>query len=148
MREEKLREYFLGNVLTNELADDVSGSVVQVDDVVANVHITDMPRSFLLTRLHVIHLCDDFLNQTLSSEALSTVAFALLASDTFEWDDDVTSEVLSDRSAPEINYELNAETISMHRNWLRGFSEPPHRGLTQSAGSTDRLVLMRIKTSS
>jgi len=148
MREEQLRQYFLGKVSANELAEDVYGSVVQVDDVISTVQITDMRDSFLLIRPHIVRLCDDFLNRALSPEALNTVAFALMASDTFEWDDDVISEVLSDWSAPEINYELNGETISMHRQWLLGSTKPSHReAASPHATATGHLIFSRTKAS-
>jgi hypothetical protein len=58
----------------------------------------------------------------LTPEALNMVAFALQASDALEWEDQVISEVLSDWSAPEVNFELNAETLKMHRDWLLGLA--------------------------
>ena len=107
MQEEELRRYFLGERSVSELAQDLHGSVVRVDDLGSAVRITDMQGSFSLTRLHVVMLCDAFLEQALTPEALNTVAFALMASDAFEWDDDMTGVVLSDWSVPEINFELN-----------------------------------------
>jgi hypothetical protein len=148
MREEKLREYFVGTVSANELTEDVRGSVVQVDDIVSTVQISDMAHSFPLARPQLVHLCENFLDGALSPETLSTIAFVLLASDKFEWDDDVVSEVISDWSAPEINYELNPETISMHRGWLLGHSEPPGRTAAEAAGTYDHLVSKRIKSAS
>jgi hypothetical protein len=121
MQEEELRRYFLSERSVSELAQDLHGSLVRVDDVGSTVRITDMQGSFSLTRLHLVMLCDAFLEQALTPEALNTVAFALMASDAFEWDDDITSEVLSDWSAPEINFELNNETINMWRR-VRGDS--------------------------
>ncbi len=47
-------------------------------------------------------------------------AFALQASDAFGWEDEVINEVLSDWSAPEVNFELNNETLNMHRDWFLG----------------------------
>ena len=80
-------------------------------------------------------------------EALNTIGFALQASDAFEWEDEVISEVLSDWSAPEVNFELNAETLNMHRNWLLGHSEPPVREPIDSLHRINaRLISRRTKT--
>jgi hypothetical protein len=121
MREEELRRYFLGEGSVGELAQDLRGSVTSTD-LCSTIRIADMQGSHGLIRHHVLMLCDAFLERALTPEDISTIAFALLASDHFEWDDDVISEVLSDWSAPEINFELNDETIKMHRGWLLGSS--------------------------
>jgi hypothetical protein len=104
-----------------------------------------MREPFSLTRLHLVSLCDAFIEKELSPDDLNTVAFALLASDTFDWDDDITSEVLSDWSAPEINYELNAETINMHRTWLLGTAKPPPRELRDGESKAGHLLSVRTK---
>jgi hypothetical protein len=103
MQEDELRRYFLGQRSACELAADILGSVVQLDRVRAVVRIVDMREPFALERHHLVSLCDAFDQGALGPEALSTIAFALMASDTFAWEDEVTSEVLSDWSAPEIN---------------------------------------------
>ena len=128
MREDELRRYFLGETSISQLAADLEGSVKVLDSVASEVQIRDMQGSFRLTRPHVLMLCEAFLDQGLKGDALNTLAFALMASDTYEWEDDVISEVLSDWSAPEINYELNADTITMHRGWLLSLTQLPSRG--------------------
>lgn len=128
MREDELRRYFLGEISISQLAADLEGSVTVLDSVASEVHIRDMQDSFRLTRPHLLMLCEAFLDQGLKGDALNTLAFALVASDTYEWEDDVISKVLSDWSAPEINYELNADTITMHREWLLNLNQIPRRG--------------------
>jgi hypothetical protein len=147
MREEELRRYFMGEASACQLAKDISGSVVKIDDLQSEIRIADMQGSFSLQRDHVIRLCDAFLDRALPPEALSTIGFALQASDAFEWEDEVISEVLSDWSAPEVNFELNAETLNMHRDWLLGHGEPharkpvdPHHGINA------HLISRRTKT--
>jgi hypothetical protein len=83
----------------------------------------------------------------LTPEALNTIAFALQASDAFEWQDEVLGEVLADWSAPEVNFELNAETLNTHRDWLLGYSEPPVRKPIDPLHRINaRLISMRTKT--
>jgi hypothetical protein len=147
MREEELRRYFMGEASVNQLVKDISGSVVKMDDLRSEIRIADMHGSFSLQRDHVIRLCETFLDGALTPEALNTVAFALQASDAFEWEDEVISEVLSDWSAPEVNFELNAETLNMHRDWLLGFGEPPVRKLVNPLNRIHaRLISVRTKT--
>ena len=86
-----------------------------------------MKGHFELHREHVIRPCDAALSETLSPKSLIAVAFALMASETFWWGDEVISEVLADWSAPEINYPLTAGTLRMHRGWLRGLAGAPER---------------------
>jgi hypothetical protein len=106
-----------------------------------------MQGSFSLQRDHVIRLCEAFLDRALTPEALTTIGFALQASDAFEWEDDIISEVLSDWSAREVNFELNAETLNMHRDWLLGSGEPPVRDPVDPLNRIQgRLISVRIKT--
>jgi hypothetical protein len=147
MREEELRRFFAGETPVSQLAKDINGSVVKIDDLQSEIRIADMRGSFLLQRDHVIKLCEAFLDRALTPEALTTIGFALQASDAFEWEDDVISEVLSDWSAPEVNFELNAKTLNMHRDWLLGSSEPPVRNSVDPLNRIHgRLISVRIKT--
>jgi hypothetical protein len=147
MREEELRRYFMGEGSVGQLAQDISGSVVRVDDLQSEIRIADMQDSFSLQRDHVIRLCEAFLDGALTPEALTTIGFALQASDAFEWEDEVISEVLSDWSAPEVNFELNAETLNMHRDWLLGYGEPPVRKPIDPLHRINaRLISLRTKT--
>ena len=147
MREEELRRFFAGETPVSQLAKDINGSVVKIDDLQSEIRIADMRGSFLLQRDHVIKLCEAFLDRALTPEALNTIGFAIQASDAFEWEDDVISEVLSDWSAPEVNFELNAKTLNMHRDWLLGSSEPPVRNSVDPLNRIHgRLISVRIKT--
>jgi hypothetical protein len=146
MREDVLRRFFLAEVGVGRLADDVSGSVTHLNQVESTVVIEDMEVSFRLTREHVLLLCAAGLSNELNSEALTVIAFALLASDRFEWDDDVVSETLQDWSCPEINFPMNADTLRMHRSWLTASIEPPNRPNLPSPRS-GRLISVRRKVS-
>jgi hypothetical protein len=127
MREITLKRFFLEEVNAESLAEDVSGSEIHLDAIVSTVRIEDMEEQFQLRPKHLIRLCDAALSRALPTESLSAIAFALMASDAFEWEDEVISEVVSDWSCPEINYPLTPETLTTHRSWLTGFSEPPER---------------------
>ena len=145
MKEDTIRSFVSGEISADQLSEDVARSVNQFDAVSCNVTIEDMQQGFCLTRAHVLSLCDAGIAGELNQEVLSTIAFALLASDRFEWEDEVISEILYDWSAPEINLPLGPDTLKMHRNWLLGLEEPapkPALDLTKRRG---RLVLLRQK---
>ncbi len=145
MKEETLKRFFSGEVAIDCVASDVSNAVTRLDPVRSTVAITDMNEAFALTREHILLLCDVKLSNALTSEALSTIAFALVASDHFEWDDEVISEVLHDWSSPEINLPLNESTLTMHRDWLRGASDPPARHPLQPGEPLGRIISERRK---
>jgi hypothetical protein len=147
MREDVLRQFFLADVSIDHLVQDLRDTVKHLNSVESTVAVEDMQQSFLLERKHVVKLCDAALSHTLTSEALTTLAFALMASDHFEWDDDTLSEVLSDWSCPEINFPLNETTLKMHRAWLIGDADPPLRQIG-SKPVHDHLVSLRRKVTS
>ena len=137
----------MGEASISQLAKDISGSVVKIDELQSEIRIAEMQSSFSLQRDHVIRLCEAFLDRTLTPEALNTIGFALQASDAFEWEDEVISEVLSDWSAPEVNFELNAETLNMHRDLLLSYGDPPVRKPVDPHHRINaRLISLRTKT--
>jgi len=146
MREITLKRFFLGEVNAEELAVDVCGSVVQSGSVDSSVQIEDMDEELELRRDHVIRLCDAASSKILPPESLTAVAFALMASDAFYWDDEAISVVIADWSAPEINYPLTAETLVMHRSWLTGLATPPQRPTLSADSSPGRLISRTTKT--
>jgi hypothetical protein len=73
MREEELRRYFMGEASVGQLAEDISGSVVKIDDLQSEIRVADMQGSFSLQRDHVIRLCEAFLDRALTPEALTTI---------------------------------------------------------------------------
>jgi hypothetical protein len=100
-----------------------------------------MEECFPLNRQHGLMLCDAALAKAIKQTDLTTLAFVLIASDRFEWEDEILREVLSDWSCPEINLPLNTTTLEMHRDWLTGSSAPPLRPVL--ARQQGRLILSR-----
>jgi hypothetical protein len=50
---------------------------------------------------------------------VSTIGFALLASEKFSWDaEDLAGDVIHDWFCPEINYLLTLENVQRFKNWL------------------------------
>src|SRR4051812_38856197 len=145
MREDLLKRYFMSEVQLADLVEDLRNSVTHLEPMVSKITIEDMQNSFLFSRQHLIMLCDAFLSARLTSEALNTIAFALMASDHFEWNDEKMSEVISDWSAPEINFPLTEETIKMHRSWLTDTAMPLPRQVNNQVSPNNRLISVREK---
>ncbi len=95
-----------------------------------------MDRDFTVTRDHMRQLLTAALAGKLNEAELNAIAFTLIASDRFEFnEDEVVIEVLHDWSAPEINYPINNVTLEMHRSWLDGINALPARQpLSKSKG--------------
>jgi hypothetical protein len=147
MRETILKRFFSGDISVDALVHDLQGSVVRLNNIESAVEVEDMQESFPLSRAHVVMLCDTTLSGCLAPEDLATIAFVLMASDRFEWDDETVSEVLSDWACPEVNLPLNEQTLNMHRSWLKSDSDPPSRAIVLPNDSERRLVSVRRKVS-
>lgn len=147
MRESVLKRFFSGDISVNAVVHDLQGSVVHLNDIESTVEVEDMPESFALSRAHIVMLCDATVSGELAPEDLTTIAFVLMASDRFEWDDETVSEILSDWACPEVNLPLNDQTLSMHRTWLTGDSEPPRRAIVLPDNPERRLISVRRKVS-
>lgn len=104
-----------------------------------------MDLDFDLTRENLVALCDAAIDSDIDGESVSAIAFAILASDRFIWEDDVISEVLNDWSCPEINFPLAPPTYQMHRRWLKGEEIPPVRPPLPRDRARGRVVSIRRK---
>jgi len=130
MREQILREFFVGKTSAIKLARDVSGSVARLSQVASEVRIIDMDADFEVTRPMLVALCDAVLQGEFPPLELKTVGFALMASERFRWDgdkDDVLASVIADWSTPEINYPLTMANVKRFRMWLLGEEPCPQK---------------------
>jgi hypothetical protein len=91
---------------------------VHLSGVATRTEIHDMADQFRVTRQMAVALCDAVLCGDLPTADLETIGFALVASDTFCWDDndDEPAETFWDWAAPEVNFALTLENV---------VSEPP-----------------------
>lgn len=145
MREETIAAFLVGQMDAAPLNSEALQSIRRHDEVRTAIAITDMHRPFALSRVHVIRLCDAAIEGSIEEDALNAIAFALIATDHFEWEDDIIAEVLADWSAPEINYPLTPATISMHRSWLAGEANPPKMASLSKNRAEGKLVSQRLK---
>ncbi len=118
MTEQILKEYFDGKVPLNTLASDLMGSQVKTGQDITSVcviSITDK-REYVITRKHLIKLCSDTLKGYLTETDLNTVAFSLIVSDYFRWDDstiegEIVTNTLFDWDNPDINFPMTTENL-------------------------------------
>ena len=109
-----------------------------------HIKIEDMASPFTIHREQLLLLCDAGVLGELPPDAITAIAFMLIASDHFEWDgDELISAVLSDWSAPEVNYPINPSTLRMYQRWLLGTETPPAR--PSQSSERGRLVSVRRK---
>jgi hypothetical protein len=145
MREESIAAFLTGKMEAAALNLEALESIARYDAIRTAVAIIDLDRSFAVSRDHIIRLCDAAIGGTLSEAALNAVAFALLSTDHFEWEDDIIAEVLNDWSAPEVNYPLTASNLSMDKGWLSGITKPPERPPVSRGLIKGKLVSQRLK---
>jgi hypothetical protein len=137
MHERILRDFLLGNATAAELAQDVQGSTKWTNDKTSITSVEDMDEDFRVSASMAIRLCDAVLTGDLPPDALSTIGFALMASDHFCWDgdeDEVLADVISDWACPEINYPLTLENVERFRNWLLRVEPYPTKPPVQRGG--------------
>ena len=135
MHESILRDFFLGKTDAKALSEDIQESVAIMSPLGAPYSktsdgIVKMDSKFNLSRANLLTVCDAFLAGDLSAVDLEYIAFALIASDGFNWDgdeDNILAEIINDWAAPGINYPLNVENIQRCRRWLEGAEKYPDR---------------------
>lgn len=129
MKEATIRDFLLGATPPGRLAAEARDAVEPVGRSSRRIHIEDLPagQETIVTAEMLVRLCDAALSDTLPASALEPIAFAMVASDHFRWDDgdDVVGRVLYDWASPEINFELTPPNLRMFREWLTGKVRPP-----------------------
>lgn len=124
MTERNLKNYFDKDLTAEQLAIDLRDSQKQTSHDVISVYVDQMPDGeFEIKTEHLIMLCDDFTSGKLSPTELNTIAFALITSDYFHWDNDTQegeriADVIFDWDNPEIGYDLTISNIQHWREYL------------------------------
>jgi len=128
VKEATIRDFLLGAAPPGRLAAEARDAVEPVGRSSRRIHIEDLPagQETVVTAEMLLRLCDATLSGCLPASALEPIAFAIVASDHFRWDDgDVVGRVLYDWASPEINFELTPANLRMFREWLTGTVQPP-----------------------
>lgn len=124
MNEEKLRDYFMGTLAAQELAEDLRDSQKKTSYDVTTVYVDSMKSGeFAVTKQHLILLCDDVISGNIPLTDLNTIGFALIASDYFTWDnipgdEETITQVISDWDSPEIGYDLTIKNVRLWKEYL------------------------------
>jgi len=128
MNETTLRDFFLGVVGPAELARDVENAIENIDEIRQVVRVRDLDSEFHINRQMLVRLCDTVLAGELPPASLEPIAFVLLTSDRFDWEeDDLLADVLNDWDSPVINYPLTLSNIERCKRWLLEVEPHPQR---------------------
>lgn len=123
MHESVLRDFLIGAAPAAALKKDLAGVVVQTSSDVFTQYVTPMKEELLITRDHALRLCDAVLDGSLAPEDLEPIAFCIITSDQFRFEDDTpynerVLDTLHDWDSPEINYVLTHATVEKFKKRL------------------------------
>ena len=128
MKEATLRDFLSGSVSPERLATEAREAVEPLGGTSRRIHIEDLPggEEVRITAQSLVRLCDAVQAGSLPATALETIAFAIVASDHFRWEDDegLVDRVLYSWASPEINWTLTPDSVRMFRDWLTGKVRP------------------------
>jgi len=120
MTEQALKDYFENKLTASQLALDLNtpGKENDIDKIKEKGH-------FEVTKAHLIKLCDDVLNEQLLPTDLGTIAFTIICSDYFvfneqvEEDVEILEEVIYDWDNPEVGFELSLKNVVLWKEYLQ-----------------------------
>lgn len=125
MTEQTLKEYFDGKVSVDTLASDLKGSQVWTGHDTTSVQVNSITEDgqYIVTRQHLTKLCNDTLAGFLRLTDLNKVAFGLIASDYFHWDNstedgNIVADTLFDWDNPDINFPLTTDNLRLWKMFL------------------------------
>lgn len=106
MKEKILRDYLENNLTVDILAADVKDSQKKTSYDVVSVYIDKVNETgeYEITKSHLTKLIDDTIAGRLTPTDLNTIAFALIGSEYFTWDEDdkVIANTIFDLDNPDI----------------------------------------------
>lgn len=126
MKETILKEYFEETICAEVLNQDVDGSQVKtgLDTSRLDVEMIEDNKEFEITTKHLLQLAEDTMSNKIATQNLATIAFALEASDFFNWDNDTddgkkVARVLFEWDNEEINYPINIQNLKLWDKFLK-----------------------------
>lgn len=125
MKESILKKYFENQIPVELLAEDLKGSQQKTGYDTTSVTIDSLNNGeFKINKEHLIKLCEDYLNNQISSKDLNTIGFALMSSDFFCWDGETKSgkkigQVISDWDNESIGYDINQKNVQLWKEYLQ-----------------------------
>lgn len=125
MTEQALLNYFQDKISADELAIDLIGSQKKTSFDTNSVYVTQIKSDseFVITKAHLLKLCNDVLNGKLKILDINTIAFALITSEFFTRNEDdedssVIENVIFDWDNPEIGYSLTLDNMKKWKQYL------------------------------
>jgi hypothetical protein len=122
MKEKTLRDYLDKKVTVDILAADVKDSQKKTSYDVISVYVDKINETseYKITRDHLTKLLDDTISGRLTPTDLNTIAFALIGSEYFTWDEDdkIIEETIYDLDSPEIGFPLTIENLKRWKKYL------------------------------
>jgi len=125
MTERILKDYFDSKVSVDSLVSDLKGSLLETGPQTTSVYVKRIEDSgtYEIKRHNLIKLCKDTLSGQLSLMDLSYLAFGLIASDYFYWDNEtkdgeIIAKTLFDWDNQDINFELTVENLLLWKDYL------------------------------
>jgi len=125
MKTSVIQDFFSGTCDAEALARDLAGCVVRTSHDVCTQYIEDDASGVIAVNTgDLLKMCDAFSSRHLNAAMIEQVAFALMASDHFDWDHDTAegkqvAEVVDWWDSPEINYPLTDSTMAKFRHYLQ-----------------------------
>ena len=124
MTESKLKEYFEDLINTELLSIDLKDSQKRTGYDTIAVYVNPIADGkFEIKKEHLIKLCNDTINGQLLVSDLNTIAFALITSKCFYWDEqtedgEIIETVIFDWDNPDIGYDLTIQNVELWRKYL------------------------------
>ncbi|MDF2430930.1 MAG: hypothetical protein JWP44_561 [Mucilaginibacter sp.] len=121
MHEEVLRDYFDNKIPTDVLYMDVDSSEIKTSNDVITINVNQIVNGseYRIDRNHLIKLCNDAIIGSIKSSHLTTIAYALICSEFFTWnEDDIIATVIFDWDNPEISFPLTINNLEKWRSYL------------------------------
>jgi hypothetical protein len=125
MTEQALKNFFENKIDALTLATALNGSQTPIGRDSTHIAVGQLEDEddFPITTDHLVKLCDAVLEGQLQLIDLNTIAFAMMFSDTFDWDGEndkgrIVSETVFAWDNPEIDYALTTENVRKWKHYL------------------------------
>lgn len=123
--EEALHQFFLEEIDAQDLQDVILQVRDREEEEPFHYEFRDMNHVHILEPYDLVRICDAVLNEIMQPEDLGLIAETLTASELFEWDDELISEVCSFWIEPQSDYPLTQANTRLFRQWLKGEAPVP-----------------------
>jgi hypothetical protein len=126
MTEQILLDYLQGITPVEELSADLKGSQKKTGYDTVSISVKPLAKAseFILSKEHLKMLSVEMLSGKLSSDDITTIAFAIICSESFSWtkniqeDEIIIETVLYDWDNPEVGFPLTIENMKKWKEYL------------------------------